>query len=87
MININDVLRELNILSFKKYQNSIKKLMNIIKTDHTVTKLFIIKNIFIFLILSTILVSVILNKILKFFVETFEIMQLNNIKIVIVNNI
>ena len=74
IIDINDVLRELNILSFKKNQNNIKKLMNIIETDRIVTKLFIIKNVFILSILSAIFTSVILNKTIKSFIKAFKIM-------------
>ena len=58
MSDINDVLRELNVINFKESQNNIKKLMNIIKIDHTVTKSFIIENIFDFSILLTISASV-----------------------------
>ena len=74
MTNINDVLRKLNVLNFKKSQNNIKKLMNIIKNDRIVTKLFIAKNVFISLILSMIIVFVILNKMIKFFINIFKIM-------------
>ena len=74
MIDINDVLRELNALSFKKSQNNIKKLMNIIKIDHTVTKSFIIENVFIFSIFSAIFASVTLNKTIKSFIKIFKIM-------------
>ena len=87
MIDINDVLRELNTLSFKKSQNNIKKLMNIIETDRIVTKSFIIKNVFIFSILSAISASVILNKTIKFLIKAFKIMQLNNVKIVTANDV
>ena len=73
MTDINDILRELNALSFKKSQNNIKKLMNIIKTDRTVTKSFIIKNIFVFSILSAISASVISNTMIKFFIKAFKI--------------
>ena len=85
--DINDVLRKLNALSFKKSQNNIEKLMNMIKIDRTVTKSFIIKNVFIFSILSTISASVTSNKTIKFFMKTFKIMQLNNVKIVTANNV
>ena len=74
MTNINDVLRELNVLSFKKSQNNIKKLMNIIKNDRTATKSFIAKNVFISSILSMITAFVILNKTIKFFTKVFKIM-------------
>ena len=85
--DINDVLRELNALNFKKSQNSIEKLMNMIETDCTVTKSFIIKNVFVFSILSAISAFVISNKTIKFFTKTFKIMQLNNVKVVIANNV
>ena len=87
MININDVLCELNVLNFKKNQNNIKKLMNMIKNDHIIAKSFIIKNIFVLSILSTIAVFVTLNKMIKFFTKIFKIMQLNNVKIMIANDI
>ena len=73
MININNVLRELNALNFKENQNNIKKLMNIIKINHIVTKLFIIENVFVFSILSAIFIFMILNKTIKFFIKTFKI--------------
>ena len=74
MTNINTVLRKLNVLSFKKNQNNIEKLMNIIRKNCTVTKSFIAKNAFILSILLIIIVFVILNKIIKFFTKTFKIM-------------
>ena len=74
MTNINDVLRKLNVLNFKKNQNNIKKLMNMIKNDHTVTKPFIAENAFILLILSIIIIFMILNKTIKSFTNVFKIM-------------
>ena len=87
MTNINNVLHELNVLSFKKNQNNIKKLMNMIKNDRIVTKQFIAKNVFTSLILSIIIIFVISNKIIKFLIKIFKIMQLNNVKIVIANDV
>ena len=87
MTNINNILRELNILNFKKSQNNIKKLMNMIKNDRIIAKSFIIKNVFILSILSAIAVFVTLNKMIKFFTKIFKIMQLNNVKVVIANNV
>ena len=87
MTNINDVLRKLNVLNFKKSQNNIKKLMNMIKNDRIIAKSFIVENIFISSILSTIAVSVISNKMIKFFIKIFKIMQLNSVKIVIANDV
>ena len=87
MTNINDVLRELNVLNFKKSQNNIKKLMNMIKNDRIVAKSFIAKNIFISSILLIIIVFMISNKMIKFFIKIFKIMQLNSVKIVIANDV
>ena len=61
--------------------------MNMIKNDCIVTKLFIAKNAFISLILLMIIVSVTLNKMIKLFIKIFKIMQLNNVKIVIANDV
>ena len=87
MTNINDVLRKSNVLNFKKNQNNIKKLINIIKNDRIVAKSFIAKNIFVSSILSVITIFVILNKTIKSFIKNFKIMQLNNVKIMIANNV
>ena len=87
MTNINNVLRELNVLSFKKNQNNIEKLMNMIKNDCIVTKSFIAKNVFILSILSMIIIFMTLNKMIKFFIKIFKIMQLNNVKVVIANDV
>ena len=74
MTNINDVLRKLNFLNFKKSQNNIEKLINMIKNDRTVIKSFTAKNVFILLILSMIIVFVTSNKTIKFFIKIFKIM-------------
>ena len=87
MTDINDILRELNALNFKKSQNNIKKLMNMIKTDRIVIKSFIVENVFVSSILSAISASVTSNKTIKFFIKTFKIMQLNNVKVVTANDV
>ena len=87
MTNINDVLRELNVLNFKKNQNNIEKLMNMIKNDYTAAKPFIAKNAFASSILSIIIVFMILNKTIEFFTKIFKIMQLNSVKIVTANDV
>ena len=87
MTNINDILRKLNVLNFKKSQNNIKKLMNMIRNDRIVAKLFIAKNVFISSILLIIIVFMILNKTIKSFIKVFKIMQLNNVKIMIANDV
>ena len=61
--------------------------MNMIEIDRTVTKSFIVENVFVFLILSAIFVSVTSNKTIKFFIKAFKIMQLNNVKVVTANNV
>ena len=87
MTNINDVLRELNVLNFKKNQNNIEKLMNMIKNDCIVAKSFTAENAFTSSILSMIIVFVTLNKMIKFFIKIFKIMQLNNVKVVTANDV
>ena len=57
------------------------------KINCTVTKSFIVKNVFVLSILFTIFVSVILNKTIEFLTEIFKIMQLNIIKIITANNV
>ena len=61
--------------------------MNIIKNDYTAAKSFIAKNAFTSSILLMIIVFVISNKTIKFFIKIFKIMQLNNVKIVITNHV
>ena len=46
-----------------------------------------VKNVFVFLILSAIFTSVTSNKTIKFLIKIFKIMQLNNIKVVIANDV
>ena len=87
MTNINDVLCELNVLNFKKSQNNIEKLMNMIENDRTVAKSFIAKNAFVLSILLIIIVFVTSNKTIKSFTKIFKIMQLNNVKVVITNDV
>ena len=87
MTNINDILRELIVLNFKKNQNNIEKLINIIKNNCIVAKLFIAENVFILSILSMIIIFVTSNKAIKFFIKNFKIMQLNNVKVVTANDV
>ena len=74
MTNINNVLRKLNVLNFKKSQNNIEKLMNMIKNDYIAAKPFIAKNVFVLSILLMIIVFMISNKTIKFFIKIFKIM-------------
>ena len=61
--------------------------MNIIENDRTAAKSFIAKNVFISSILLIIIVFVISNKTIKFLIKIFKIMQLNNVKIIIMNDV
>ena len=70
MTNINNILRKLNVLNFKKSQNNIKKL---IENDRIIIKLFIAENVFVLSILSMIIVFVISNKTIKSFIKIFKI--------------
>ena len=87
MTNINNVLRKLNVLNFKKNQNNIEKLINMIKNDCIVAKSFTAKNVFVLLILFMIIVFMTSNKTIKFFIKIFKIMQLNNVKVVTANDV
>ena len=61
--------------------------MNIIENDYIIVKSFIVENVFASSILSTVFAFMISNKIIKFFTKTFKIMQLNNVKMIITNDI
>ena len=58
-----------------------------IKNDRIAAKSFIVKNVFVLSILSMIIVFMISNKTIKFFIKVFKIMQLNSVKIVIANDV
>ena len=53
IININDALQELNVLSSKKNKNNIDKLINLIKTDQKTNNFFNFETAFAPSILST----------------------------------
>ena len=58
-----------------------------IKNDCIIAKLLTAKNILILLILSMIIIFVISNKMIKIFIKIFKIIQLNNVKVVIANDV
>ena len=78
MIDINDVLRELNVLSSKENKNSINKLINLIETDQKTNKSFNSETVFASSVLSTISIQITFEKIIEFFIEVFKIMHFNN---------
>ena len=87
MIDINNALQKLNVLNSKKNKNSIDKLIDLIEIDQKMNKSFNFKTVFAFYILSTISTQITFEKIIKFLIEIFKIMHLNNIQIVIVYKI
>ena len=87
MIDINNVLRELNVLNSKESQDSIGKLINLIETDQKTNKSFSSETIFAPSVLSAISTQITFEKIIKSFIETFKIMHFNNARAVIVDEV
>ena len=87
MIDINDALRELNVLNSKKSKNNIDKLINLIETDQKTNKSFNFKTVFASFVLSTISIQIMFKKIIEFFIEVFKIMHFNNVRAVIVDEV
>ena len=85
MIDINDALRELNVLNSKKSKNNIDKLINLIETDQKTNKSFNFKTAFAFSVLSTISTQIMFEKIIEFLIKTFKIIHFNNTRTIIVN--
>ena len=78
IIDINNALRELNVLSSKENKNSIDKLINLIKTNQKTNKSFNSETTFAFSILLTISTQIMFKKIIEFFIETFKIIHFDN---------
>ena len=87
MIDINDVLRKLNVLSSKKSKNSIDKLINLIRTNQKTNKSFSSETAFAFSVLSEISTQITFEKIIESFIEIFKIMYFNNARAVIVDEV
>ena len=87
MIDINNVLRKLNVLNSKKKKNNIDKLIKLIKFDQKTNKFFNFKTIFTFSVLSTILTQITFKKIIESFIEAFKIMHFNKTWTIIVDEI
>ena len=87
MININDALQKLNVLSSKKNKDNIDKLINLIKTNQKTNKFFSSEIIFAPSVLSAISTQITFEKIIKFFIEAFKIMHFNNAQTIIVDEI
>ena len=87
MIDINDVLRELNVLSSKKSKDSIDKLIDLVGTDQKTNKSFSSETVFASSVLSTISTQITFEKIIESFIEAFKIMHLNNARTIIVDDV
>ena len=87
MVDINDALRKLNILSSKESKDSIHKLIDLIRTDQKTNKSFNFKTIFASSVLSAILIQITFEKIIKSFIKVFRIMHFNNVRTVIVDKV
>ena len=87
MIDINDALRELNVLSSKKSKNSIDKLIDLIETNQKTNKSFSSETAFASSVLSAISTQITFEKIIESLIETFKIMHFNNARIVIVDDV
>ena len=87
MIDINDALRELNVLSSKESKDNIDKLIDLIRTDQKTNKSFSSETAFAPSVLSTISTQITFEKIIEFFIETFKIMHFNSAQTVIVDKV
>ena len=87
MININNALRKLNVLSLKKNKNNIDKLINLIETNQKTNKSFNSETAFAFSVLSTVSTQITFEKIIESFIEAFKIMHFNNARTVIVDEV
>ena len=87
MIDINDALQELNVLSSKKNKNNIDRLINLIKMNQKINKSFSSETTFALSVLSAISTQITFEKIIESFIEIFKIMHFNNARTVIVDEI
>ena len=82
MTDINDALRELNVLSSKKSKNSIGKLIDLIETNQKTNKSFNSETAFAPSVLPAVSTQITFEKIIEFLIEAFKIMHLNNARAV-----
>ena len=87
MIDINNDLRELNVLNSKENKNNINKLIDLIRTDQKTNKSFSSKTAFASSVLSTISIQITFKKIIESLIEIFKIMYFNNARAVIVDKV
>ena len=87
MTDINDTLRELNILNSKENKDNIGKLINLIRIDQKTNKSFNSETIFAFSILLTISTQIMFEKIIKSYIKVFKIVHFNNARTIIIDEI
>ena len=87
MTDINDALRELNVLNSKESKDSIDKLINLIRIDQKINKSFSLETAFASSILSAVSAQVTFEKIIESFIKAFKIMHLNSARTVIVDEV
>ena len=85
--DINNALRELNVLNSKKSKDNMNKLMNLIEIDQKTNKPFSFETIFASFVLSTVSTQIMFKKIIESFIKTFKIMHFNNARTIIVDEI
>ena len=78
MIDINDALQKLNVLSSKKNKDNIDKLIDLIKKNQKTNKSFSFETTFAPSILSATSTQITFEKIIESFIEAFKIMHFNN---------
>ena len=82
MIDINNALRKLNVLSLKKSKDSINKLIDLVKTNQKTNKSFSSETAFAPSVLPMISTQITFEKIIESLIETFKIMHFNNARTV-----
>ena len=87
MIDINDALWKLNVLSSKKNKDNINKLIDLIKTNQKTNKFFSFETTFVSFVLSATSIQITFEKIIESFIEVFKIMHFNNARAVIVDEV
>ena len=78
IIDINNVLRKLNIMSSKESKDNIDELIDLIETNQKTNKFFNFKTVFASFVLSAISIQITFKKIIEFFIEAFKMMHFNN---------
>ena len=72
MIDINNILRKLNVLNSKKNTHNINTLMNLMNMNQKTSKFFNLKIIFAFSILFIVSISMTFKKIIEFLLKLLK---------------